>query len=205
MSKPENVFKVGPVRASVFRNTFEKNGQIVPLPKVILEVRYKDKTGQWQGTHSLSLNDLPKAILALQKAFEYLTAQALSRIFLLMFTLVIVWIGSDLLFSFRVVGSYLDLFVVFFLGSLSLTSIGLVLAARGSSEEFTSGALNFIAWPIALIIMGKWLQNFPYRIGIGIEILLYSGLLALLIALLTLIIQVSRSARKNPVDSLNYE
>lgn len=84
-------------------------------------------------------------------AFEYLTAQALSRIFLLMFTLVIVWIGSDLLFSFQVAGSYIDLFVVFFCGSLSLTSIGLLLAARGVSEEFTSGALNFIAWPMMFL------------------------------------------------------
>jgi len=84
-------------------------------------------------------------------AFEYLTAQALSRIFLLMFTLVVVWIGSDLLFSFHVAGSYLDLFIVFFFGSLSLTSIGLLLAARGTSEEFTSGALNFIAWPMMFL------------------------------------------------------
>ena len=72
MSKPETVFKIGAVRASIFRNTIEKNGQSIPLPKVVVEVRYKDKTGQWQGTNSLSLNDLPKAILALQKAFEYL-------------------------------------------------------------------------------------------------------------------------------------
>ncbi len=72
MSKPEIVFKVGAVRAAVFRNTIERNGQSIPLPKVVIEVRYKDKTGQWQGTNSLSLNDLPKAILALQKAFEYL-------------------------------------------------------------------------------------------------------------------------------------
>ena len=73
MSKPETVFKVGAVRASVFRNIIEKSGQSIQLPKVAIEVRYKDKTGQWQGTKSLSLNDLPKAILALQKAFEYLT------------------------------------------------------------------------------------------------------------------------------------
>lgn len=73
MAKPETVFKVGAVRASVFRNTIEKNGRLIPLPKVAIEVRYKDKTGQWNGTNSLSLNDLPKAILALQKAFEYLT------------------------------------------------------------------------------------------------------------------------------------
>ena len=72
MVKPEIVFKVGAVRAAVFRNTIEKNGQLIPLPKVVIEVRYKDKTGKWQGTNSLSLNDLPKAVLALQKAFEYL-------------------------------------------------------------------------------------------------------------------------------------
>jgi len=72
MSKPETVFKVGAVRASVFQNTIEKNGQSIQLPKVVIEVRYKDKSGQWQGTNSLSINDLPKAILALQKAFEYL-------------------------------------------------------------------------------------------------------------------------------------
>jgi len=72
MAKPEIVFKVGAVRASVFRNIIEKAGKLIPLPKVVIEVRYKDKTGQWNGTNSLSLNDLPKAVLALQKAFEYL-------------------------------------------------------------------------------------------------------------------------------------
>ena len=72
MSKPEIVFKYGAVRASLFRNVVVKNGRSLPLPKVVIEVRYKDKNGQWQGTNSLSLNDLPKAIMALQKAFEYL-------------------------------------------------------------------------------------------------------------------------------------
>ncbi len=73
MSKPEISFKVGAVRASVFRNVVVNNGRQIPLPKVVIEVRYKDKTGQWKGTNSLSLNDLPNANLALQKAFEYLT------------------------------------------------------------------------------------------------------------------------------------
>jgi hypothetical protein len=73
MSKPETVFKIGAVRASIFQNIIEKNGQSIKLPKVVIEVRYKDKSGQWQSTNSLSINDLPKAILALQKAFEYLT------------------------------------------------------------------------------------------------------------------------------------
>jgi len=84
-------------------------------------------------------------------AFEYLTAQALSRFFLLLFTLVVVWWGADLLFSFRVAGSLVNLLLVFALGGLSLTSIGLLLAARGTSEEFASGALNFISWPMMFL------------------------------------------------------
>jgi ABC-type multidrug transport system permease subunit len=84
-------------------------------------------------------------------AFEYLSAQLLSRIFLLMFSLVIVWIGCDLFFKFKVEGSYLNLVIIFLLGSLSLTSLGLLVAARGTSEEFTSGVLNFITWPMMFL------------------------------------------------------
>jgi len=73
MPKPEKIFKSGAVRAAVFRNIIVKDGQTVQLPKVVIEVRYKDKSGQWQGTNSLSINDIPKAILALQKTFAYLT------------------------------------------------------------------------------------------------------------------------------------
>ena len=72
MTKPEKVCKFGAVRAAIFRNTIIKEGQTIQLPKVILEVRYKDKNGNWQGTNSLSINDLPKAILALQNAYQYL-------------------------------------------------------------------------------------------------------------------------------------
>ncbi len=111
-------------------------------------------------------------------AFEYLAAQALSRIFLLMFTLVIVWAGSDLLFSFHVAGSYIDLFIVFFFGSLSLTSIGLLLAARGISEEFTSGALNFIAWPM-MFLSEVWfsLEGAPQSVKIFSQFLPLTHLL----------------------------
>ena len=101
-------------------------------------------------------------------SFEYLTAQAMSRFFLLIFTLIVVWIGADLLFSFRMIGAYLDLLVVFALGGLCLTSIGLLLASRGTSEEFTSGALNFMAWPMMFLsevwfsLEGspQWVRNF---------------------------------------------
>jgi ABC-type multidrug transport system permease subunit len=84
-------------------------------------------------------------------AFEYLAAQLLSRIFLLMFTLVIVWIGCDLIFGFRIYGSLLNLFFVFLAGSTCMTALGLVIASRGTSEEFTNGILNFISWPMMFL------------------------------------------------------
>ena len=79
MSKPEITFKMGAVRAAVFRNTIQHKGKVVSLPKVVIEVRYRDKTGHWKGTNSLSLNDLPKAITALQKAYEYILAKSASQ------------------------------------------------------------------------------------------------------------------------------
>lgn len=103
-------------------------------------------------------------------AFEYLSAQMISRIFLLMFTFTIVWIGADLIFDLKIQGSMLLFFLTFFLGGLSLCSIGLFLAARGTSEEFTSGALNFISWPMMFLsevwfsLEGApaWVQNISW-------------------------------------------
>jgi len=50
-NKPEKVFKVGAVRASIFQNTITHKGRQVTMPKVVLEVRYRDKKEQWQGSH----------------------------------------------------------------------------------------------------------------------------------------------------------
>ena len=84
-------------------------------------------------------------------AFEFLTAQLLSRIFLLMFMLVIVWVGCDLILDFKVYGSLLNLFFVFLAGSTCMTGLGLVIASRGTSEEFANGILNFICWPMMFL------------------------------------------------------
>ncbi|MEE4241191.1 MAG: ABC transporter permease [Desulfopila sp.] len=84
-------------------------------------------------------------------ALEFLSALTLSRIFLIMFTLAVVWYGSDLIFDFYVQGSLFLIFFFFFLGGLSLCALGLILAARGTSEEFSSGVLNFITWPMMFL------------------------------------------------------
>lgn len=62
-----------------------------------------------------------------------------------------------------------------------------------------------IAFPLAWFIMGKWLENFASRINIPVEIFLISGLIAFLIAMITVSFQALKAAWSNPVTSLRYE
>jgi putative ABC transport system permease protein len=73
--------------------------------------------------------------------------------------------------------------------------------------EFAKWVLiaNVIAWPVAFYAMRSWLNDYPYRIKIGVVIFVISGLAALAIALMTVIYQAVRAAVANPADSLKYE
>ncbi|MCG8605226.1 ABC transporter permease [bacterium] len=84
-------------------------------------------------------------------------------------------------------------------------SVGSVLSLL--SGEFVKLVLlaNVLAWPIAWFAMTRWLQNFAYRIDIGVEVFLISGALALLITVLTVSLQAFKAAVVNPVQSLRYE
>jgi ABC-2 type transport system permease protein len=85
------------------------------------------------------------------RAFEYLTAQMVSRIFVLMFILLVMWYGCDLIFDLDVRGSVPVIMLLYFLGGLSLTALGMIVAARGTSEEFASGVINFVGWPMMFL------------------------------------------------------
>jgi putative ABC transport system permease protein len=61
---------------------------------------------------------------------------------------------------------------------------------------------NIIAWPVAWFFMKKWLISFAYRIDISLWTFIFSGLLALLIALITVSVQAVKAAIANPVMSL---
>jgi len=79
-ARPEVDFKVGAVRVAVWRNTYSTgSGKVFDSPKVALERTYRDSQGNFKTTGSLDTNDIPKAILALKKAYEYLTTKANER------------------------------------------------------------------------------------------------------------------------------
>jgi putative ABC transport system permease protein len=64
---------------------------------------------------------------------------------------------------------------------------------------------NVIALPFAWFLSYRWLQNYPYRTGIGVWIFILTGAITLVIAFLTVSYQSIKVARSNPIDSLRYE
>ena len=75
------------------------------------------------------------------------------------------------------------------------------------SRDFTKLiVIAFIlATPFAWYMMDTWLQNFAYRIQLGVGIFLFAGVIALLIAWITVSYQSIKAAIVNPVKSLKNE
>jgi ABC-type multidrug transport system permease subunit len=88
-------------------------------------------------------------------AFEFVSAQLLSRIFIVMFMSTIVYSGCNLFFDFFMLGSYVDLIIIGALGAFCLISLGLLVASRSKSEELIGGLLNLTSWPM-MMLSGVW-------------------------------------------------
>ena len=75
------------------------------------------------------------------------------------------------------------------------------------SKEFIVLILTafVIATPVAWYFMSKWLRDFAYRININWWIFLVTGVLAIIIALITVGFQAIKAAVANPVKSLRTE
>jgi predicted permease len=75
------------------------------------------------------------------------------------------------------------------------------------SKEYAKWVLvaNAIAWPVAYFLMKAWLQDYHYRIKLGLPLFLLAAALSVVIAQLTVSFQALRAARTDPVKSLRYE
>lgn len=73
-NQPEKKFSTGVISATIWKNNgvSKRNSELVEFRTITLQRRYKDKDGAWKSSNSLRINDLPKASLVLQKAYEYL-------------------------------------------------------------------------------------------------------------------------------------
>jgi len=78
-----------------------------------------------------------------------------------------------------------------------------VLMAR----EFVAlmGVAFVLAAPIAYVVMQQWLDEFAYRIDLGIGLFVGTAVLVLAVALFTVSYQSIKAALADPIESLRYE
>ncbi len=88
-------------------------------------------------------------------SFQFLSAQVASRLWLIIGITSLVFAGTHYFLRFTMHGSYFDLFVLFTVGTISLISMGLIIAARTASEELAGGLLNLLSWPM-MMLSGVW-------------------------------------------------
>lgn len=88
-------------------------------------------------------------------AFEFLTAQVLSRLALILVVTTILYVGAGFAIGFHSAGNPALLLLIAALGALSLIALGLTIAARFSSDELVGGLLNTLTWPM-MLLSGVW-------------------------------------------------
>ncbi len=142
------------------------------------------------------------------------------------------FISDDFKAKFRKEEQLGKIFLVFTLLAIVIASLGLLGLASFTAEQRSKeigirkamGAsagiivrllsmeyLNlvfisfFIASLLSIIIISWWLKNFAYKTDIGILSFLAGGVIAILIAVLSVSYQSLKAASRNPVDSLKYE
>ena len=112
-------------------------------------------------------------------ALEFVSAQLVSRLFIVMFMSSVVYIGCNLFFDFYMLGNYFDLFIIAVLGAFSLITLGLLVASRSKSEELIGGLLNLSSWPM-MLLSGVWfsLEGAPNAVKVFADFLPLTHLVA---------------------------
>jgi len=87
--------------------------------------------------------------------FEFLFAQVLSRLLVVLASSTLVFVGAMVFLDFPMRGSYAALLAIYTAGALCMISLGLLVASRLRTEELADGLLNLMSWPM-LLLSGVW-------------------------------------------------
>lgn len=119
-------------------------------------------------------------------AVEFLAAQVLSRLTLILAVFAIVYQGANFFLHFEMLGSLFDLYLIFALGGACLISLGLLVAARVGSEELAGGMLNLLSWPM-MFLSGVWfsLEGAPRALRLAADALPLTHMIAAARAVMT--------------------
>ena len=89
------------------------------------------------------------------RSIEFVIAQVMSRMLLILVITSFVYAGTRYFLDTRMDGSHLTLLLVLLTGSMAMISMGLMVAARVTSEELAGGMLNMVTWPM-MMLSGVW-------------------------------------------------
>lgn len=74
MGQHEKTFRQGSCNASIVKSIHVSGERSFTLRKVVFQRHYRDNDGNWKSTHDLRVNDIPKAVIVLNRAYEFLTS-----------------------------------------------------------------------------------------------------------------------------------
>jgi putative ABC transport system permease protein len=87
---------------------------------------------------------------------------------------------------------------------MGLSTVGVLIMMIRDNLKFIF--ISFlISIPVGFLVMKNWLQDFAFKINIGVDIPVLSVFFVTIIALLTVSFYAIKVALTNPVDSLRYE
>jgi len=72
MPGPIKKFSAGAIQVAIWKNESQTTEGSSSYNTISITRRYKSKEREWKSSSSLRLNDIPKAVLALQEAYKYL-------------------------------------------------------------------------------------------------------------------------------------
>lgn len=84
-------------------------------------------------------------------------------------------------------------------------SVGHLVGLLSKDFLVLVGIAFVVAAPVAYVVMGRWLEDFPYRVSLQPGVFVLAGVLALLVAVLAVGYHAVRAAAVDPVKALRYE
>jgi putative ABC transport system permease protein len=188
-----------------------------------LAIRYYDKTNFFYMPIKLSTDNLSESIALIQDKWDQFTdGQPFSYFFL----------DSDFNKLYNAEQRTAKVFTIFSILAILIACLGLFglsafMAEKRTKEIGIRKALGakpvsillilykevlillaistLIAWPLTYYLMNQWLENFAYKIGLGVPPFIAASFIALLIAVLTTSFQALKAANTNPALTLRDE
>jgi putative ABC transport system permease protein len=205
---------IGVVKDFNYSSLFDKVGTTVIqiFPDAAWKVAVKMKTAGVENTITAVKNtwtkfspEYPIEYKFLDDNFEAMySAEDKLRSLLLVFTSLAIFVACLGLFGLAAYTAERRKKEVGIRKVLGATTQGLVVLL---SKDFMKLVLISLvaAFPIGWLLMNKWLEDFAYRVNIGLWVFIAAGIVALSIAFVTVCFQAIKAATANPVKSLRAE